>query len=523
MSQSFRLVSTSRAEPTVRPTVGDVDLAFAGVVSIGYLALFDAAHIHALPWDRTHRQLTLFASKEHALERLVRCTPGVAERLARDLDALADRQASRGAPGGARPSAASLREALEAFARRVESARGTHVQAFLDDSYSPWHEHESAQLAELVSAAVGADPGWSLFRAFSEIANATAPPWRDRDVQNALTGMRSEGPTEDSLASWLAEGELIPGTLAAVFEALGAVFRVHARPPRLAELLGALAQLLGDDVVLRAMTTQGTVTASIPPPAVNDRLPRASLLPLARREESELFDVLREAWALAARGALADGPIECSALARDTGTLAGGPHEPPPAACEPFVLPPDPALTEALADIDTSDEAALAAVLAHPDPRARVALVDDSGDLLDHEPTWARLLADPSPAVRAAAVRCSDCPLPMPASERHPGVRASSRQVHPWELALLAAHPEPAVRAAVARNLAAPPRVLCELARDPMAEVRHAVAWPLCLAAFSGYRGDAAARRALEALAQDVEVSIRLEVGRSVEFLAPEG
>ncbi|MCY0992206.1 transposase [Nannocystis sp. ILAH1] len=44
--------------------------------------------------------------------------------------------------------------------------------------------------------------------------------------------------------------------------------------------------------------------------------------------------------------------------------------------------------------------------------------------------------------------------------------------------------------------------MLCELARDPVAEVRRAVAWPLCLAAFSGYRGDAAARRALEALAR---------------------
>ncbi|MFY0539955.1 hypothetical protein [Nannocystis pusilla] len=307
-----------------------------------------------------------------------------------------------------------------------------------------------------------------------------------------------------------------------MFEALGAVFRVHARPPRLAELLGALARVIGDGVVLRAVTTQGTVTASMPPPAVDNRLPRASLPPLARREGRELFDVLREAWALAAQGALADGPIECSALARDTGTLAAGPHE-PPVPCESFVLPPDPALTDALADIDTSDEAGLAAVLVHPDPRVRVALIDDWGDVLDHAPTWAQLLADPSPAVRAAAVRCSDCPLPMPASERHPGVRASSGQAHPWELAMLAAHPESAVRAAVARNLKAPSHVLCELARDPVAEVRRAVAWPLCLAAFSGYRGNEAARRALEALARDVDVSIRLEVGRSVEFLSLEG
>ncbi|MFY0539954.1 hypothetical protein [Nannocystis pusilla] len=193
MSQSFRLVSTSRTEPTVRPTAGDVNLALAGVVSIGYLALFDAAHIHALPWDRTLRQLTLFAPKEHALERLVRCTPGVAERLARDLDALAEHQASRGAPGGARPSTASLREALATFARRVEAAPGTHVQAFLDDSYFPWHELASVQLATLVSAAEVADQGWSEFQGFCELANATTPPWDDRAVTNVLTGMRSEG------------------------------------------------------------------------------------------------------------------------------------------------------------------------------------------------------------------------------------------------------------------------------------------------------------------------------------------
>lgn len=519
MSQSFDLVSTPRTEPTVRPTVGDIKLAYAGVIPVGYLALFDPADIRVLPWDRTHRQLTLFAPKAAALARLGRRAPAVARLLARDLAVRAARQAKRGAAGGVRPAAETLRAALAAFARRVESAPGSHVQAFLDDSYYPWHEEARASLAVLLSAADAGD-GWSEFTAFSEVANPTTPPWGDVDVENVTTGMTNEGPAYDSLASWLAEGELLPGTLVAVCEALGAPSR--ARPPGLAELLGALARVIGVGVALRATTSSGVVTACAPAPTVDLLLPRASLPPLASREAPALFTELAELWDLAARGALADGALECSALELSADALAPASPEQAPAPFEPCTLSPDPGATAALADLDPDDAHALAAALTDPAPQVRVALIADAGDLLDAT-AWAGLVADPSPAVRAAAVRCPDCPLDMPPGERHPGVRASSRTAHPLELVLLAAHPEPSVRAAVADNAHTPVRTRCALARDPEPEVRRAAVWPLCQAAFPGGRGDAAAERSVTELARDAVVAVRLAVGRSLGHLAPHG
>lgn len=520
MGQCFDLVSTPRTRPTVRSTLGDFSLAFAGAVPIAYLALFDPGDIHVLPWDRTVRQLTLLAAKAPALARLEQRAPGIAKRLARDFSVLAARQAKRGVQGGLRPSGATLLAALGDFARRVAAAPGTHVQAFLDDSYYPWHEDARAQLVEMLSAADGAEAGWSTFLAFSEVANSTTPPWEERDIENVLTGCPCSGSgTHDSLASWLAEGELLPGTLTAVCEALGATYGVRGRPPRLAELLGALARVIGDGVVLRVATTQGTVTACMPPPEVDDRLPRASLPALARGEG--LFTQLAEVWALAAQGALADGALECSALERDTGALAVALPEGTPEPFEPFVLALEPDRPAAFEDIEDAD--ALAAVLADPDPRVRVALIEDVGDGLCDvaTATATRLLADPCPAVRAAMVRLGDLPLAMPASERHPGVRASSHAAHPGELTMLAAHPEPSVRVAVARNIQTPVRTACQLARDPEVEVRRAVVWPLCLAAFSTGRGDVAAQAAVLALAGDAAAAVRLEVGRSLGHQDP--
>lgn len=554
MSQHFPLVSTSRIAPSLLRTAGDTEVTSGRAVPIAVLAMFEPDDVQELPWSASMRQLTLFTRKDLALARLVRWAPTLVAKLVEDVGGNAD--------------AAVLAGAIENLRASLARAPGDHVQVFLSDSYAGWTDRQRAELVQLLEGGQGRGDGWADAIAYWELQNRTLPPPTLDVLRYAVVGDLGNWGHHDALAEALADDDFSAQVWdGAIVFALEQLASTHAQP-RLGDALGAVSCLLGADVALRVSTSAGDVAATLLPDLA---IPAGCLAPLAQWDAASLFAALTPLWQLAALGAFADGPVTCTALAIDRRAPAPSvpaaypPVEPaklapierrpdfdgarafgavPEEEREAFLASRSPAQRSGIYDamkakyaieeewaselpamlasfIEPEPEAQLhwlavfdgdaifEVALAHPDPRARVELIDLYYDGLAADIND-QLVKDPSPAVRCAIARALRSETSgAVADEHHPVVRAARAEA--YEHILLAGHPDLSVRTAVAGAVSTPARTRISLAADREPTVRAATCFPLIWPA--GNRAmEGRAETARLRLARDESVEVRLEL-----------
>ncbi|AKT39542.1 uncharacterized protein CMC5_036890 [Chondromyces crocatus] len=326
-------------------TGGDVEVAYASVVPLAFLALFDPGDIVALPWSKERRQLTLFARKERALARLQGRASRLSEQFARELSAIAQRRGVPEHAEGVRPGSEVLRARIDAFVALVRAVPGDHVQVFLNDSYFGWDDGRRFELTEYLGAGEARGDGWADALALWDFTNATAPVWTQELVMTALTGEHVARSAEhDTLRNALEDDDFaagaVVGMLALVLEAYAPYVMAAHRLPWLAEVLGGVSLGIARDLRLRVVTSDGEVAAALPPTEALAGLSVGCFGPLAARSDDELFAWLDALWRMAEEGAFAEGPITCTGLSRDAGPLEAFPRVADAYSAEAIALPP---------------------------------------------------------------------------------------------------------------------------------------------------------------------------------------